>query len=175
LRILFISARRRNEYAAIGEYYKKLFANPQFVPFTLTLNWNSFHAVGDIAIATSVCEGDSDEEREADPFPRQQPACLEETGRRFMEDLSLHVQRDPSEEVTAVRGRDNVLATCLSRCTTLSHHKPLMMHASFGVRRSVTARVFGLAPVLVAAFPPKFAILVATFGRAIEPLIHSPK
>jgi hypothetical protein len=42
LRILFISARRRNEYAAIGEYYKKLFANPQFVPFTLTLNWNSF-------------------------------------------------------------------------------------------------------------------------------------
>jgi len=56
LRILFISPRRRNEYAAIGEYYKKLFANPQFVPFTLTLNWNSFHAVGDIAIATSVCE-----------------------------------------------------------------------------------------------------------------------
>jgi len=56
LRILFISTRRRNEYAAIGEYYKKLFANPQFVPFTLTLNWNSFHAVGDIAIATSVCE-----------------------------------------------------------------------------------------------------------------------
>ena len=26
---------------AIGEYYKKLFANPDFVPFTLTLNWNS--------------------------------------------------------------------------------------------------------------------------------------
>ncbi len=24
--------------AAIGAYYKKLFANPQFVPFTLTLN-----------------------------------------------------------------------------------------------------------------------------------------
>ena len=44
--------------AAIGEYYKKLFANPQFVPFTLTLNWNSFHVVGDIAIATSVFEGD---------------------------------------------------------------------------------------------------------------------
>lgn len=43
---------------AIGEYYKKLFANPQFVPFTLTTNWNSFHAVGDIAIATSVFEGD---------------------------------------------------------------------------------------------------------------------
>ena len=44
--------------AAIGEYYKKLFADPHFVPFTLTLNWNSFHLVGDIAIATSVFEGD---------------------------------------------------------------------------------------------------------------------
>src|SRR5437899_13029695 len=44
--------------AAIGEYYKKLFANSDFVPFTLTLNWNSFHVVGDIAIATSVFEGD---------------------------------------------------------------------------------------------------------------------
>jgi uncharacterized protein (TIGR02246 family) len=44
--------------AAIGEYYKKLFANPNFVPFTLTLNWNSFHTVGDIAIATSLFEGD---------------------------------------------------------------------------------------------------------------------
>jgi conserved hypothetical protein len=44
--------------AAIGEYYKKLFANPQFVPFTLTLNWNSFHVVGDIAITTAVFDGD---------------------------------------------------------------------------------------------------------------------
>jgi uncharacterized protein (TIGR02246 family) len=44
--------------AAIGEYYKKLVADPHFVPFTLTLNWNSFHAVGDIAIATSLFEGD---------------------------------------------------------------------------------------------------------------------
>jgi uncharacterized protein (TIGR02246 family) len=44
--------------AAIGEYYKKLFANPQFVPFTLTIDWNSFHVAGDIAIATSVFEGD---------------------------------------------------------------------------------------------------------------------
>jgi uncharacterized protein (TIGR02246 family) len=43
--------------AAIGEYYKKLFANPQFVPFTLTLNWNSFHVVGDIAITTAVFDG----------------------------------------------------------------------------------------------------------------------
>ena len=43
---------------SIGEYYKKLFANPQFVPFTLTTNWNTFHVVGDIAIATSVFEGD---------------------------------------------------------------------------------------------------------------------
>ena len=44
--------------AAISEYYKRLVADPHFVPFTLTLNWNSFRAVGDIAIATSVFEGD---------------------------------------------------------------------------------------------------------------------
>ena len=44
--------------AAIGEYYKKLVADPHFVPFTLTPNWNSFHVVGDIVIATSVFEGD---------------------------------------------------------------------------------------------------------------------
>jgi len=44
--------------AAIGGYYKKLVADPHFVPFTLTLNWNSSHVVGDIAIATSVFEGD---------------------------------------------------------------------------------------------------------------------
>jgi uncharacterized protein (TIGR02246 family) len=45
--------------AEITEYYKKLFADPHFVPFTLTLDWNSFHLVGDIAIATSVFEGDA--------------------------------------------------------------------------------------------------------------------
>jgi uncharacterized protein (TIGR02246 family) len=44
--------------AAIGEYYKKLFANPNFVPFTLTTNWNSFHVVNDIAITTVLFEGD---------------------------------------------------------------------------------------------------------------------
>lgn len=44
--------------AAISEFYKKLFANPLYVPFTLTLNWNSFHLVGDIAIATAAFEGD---------------------------------------------------------------------------------------------------------------------
>jgi len=43
---------------AIAEYYKKLVADPHFVPFTLALNWNSFHVVDDIAIATSVFEGD---------------------------------------------------------------------------------------------------------------------
>jgi len=43
--------------AAIGEEYKKLFANPNFVPFTLTTNWNSFHVVGDITIATVLFEG----------------------------------------------------------------------------------------------------------------------
>ena len=44
--------------SAIGEYYKKLVADPHFVPFTLTVNWNSFHVVDDIAIATSVFDGD---------------------------------------------------------------------------------------------------------------------
>jgi ketosteroid isomerase-like protein len=43
---------------AIGEWYKKLVADPRFVPFSLTLDWNSFHLAGDIAIATSVFEGD---------------------------------------------------------------------------------------------------------------------
>ena len=44
--------------AAIGQYYKKLVADPHFVPFTLTVNWNSFHVVDNIAIATSVFDGD---------------------------------------------------------------------------------------------------------------------
>jgi ketosteroid isomerase-like protein len=44
--------------AAIGEWYKKLVADPRFVPFTLALDWNSFHLVGDIAFETSVFEGD---------------------------------------------------------------------------------------------------------------------
>ena len=43
---------------AIGEWYKKLVADPRFVPFSLTLNSNSIHVVGDIAIATAVFEGD---------------------------------------------------------------------------------------------------------------------
>ena len=45
--------------AAIGEYYKKLVANPNFVPFTLVPNWNSFHVVNDIAIATSLFDGEA--------------------------------------------------------------------------------------------------------------------
>jgi uncharacterized protein (TIGR02246 family) len=43
--------------AAIGEWYKKLAADPQFVPFTETLDWNSFHLAGDIAIDTSDFTG----------------------------------------------------------------------------------------------------------------------
>ena len=86
--------------AAIDEYYKKLVADPHFVPFTLTLNWNSFHLVGDIAIATALFEGDVTRNGKQNPFPRQEPACLEETGRRFVEDSSLHVRRDSREEIT---------------------------------------------------------------------------
>jgi len=41
----------------IGDYYKKLVADPNFVPLTLRLNWNSFHVVGDIAITTAVFDG----------------------------------------------------------------------------------------------------------------------
>ena len=44
---------------AIGEYYKKLFADPHFVPFTLKLDWNSFYTVGDVAVATALFEGDA--------------------------------------------------------------------------------------------------------------------
>ena len=44
---------------AMGEYYKRLFANPNFVPFTLKLDWNSFHLAGDVAIATALFEGDA--------------------------------------------------------------------------------------------------------------------
>jgi ketosteroid isomerase-like protein len=43
--------------AAVGQYYKKLFANPAYLPFTLAVDWNSFHLVGDIAIATAVFDG----------------------------------------------------------------------------------------------------------------------
>ena len=43
---------------AIGQYYKMLVANPQFVPFTLVLDWNSFHLAGDIAITTALFNGE---------------------------------------------------------------------------------------------------------------------
>jgi uncharacterized protein (TIGR02246 family) len=43
---------------AIGSYYKRLVANPNFVPFKLELNLNSFHVVNDIAITTSIFEGE---------------------------------------------------------------------------------------------------------------------
>ena len=43
--------------AAIADYYRKLVADPHFVPFTLTLQSNSFHVVGDIAIETADFDG----------------------------------------------------------------------------------------------------------------------
>lgn len=43
---------------AIGEWYQKLVVDPHFVPFTLTLDWNSFHVAGDLAISTAGFEGD---------------------------------------------------------------------------------------------------------------------
>ena len=43
--------------AAIGEYYRKLVADPHFVPFTLTLQPNSFYVVGDIAIESADFDG----------------------------------------------------------------------------------------------------------------------
>ena len=43
--------------AAIGEYYKKLVADPDFAPFTLILQSNSFHVVRDIAIETADFDG----------------------------------------------------------------------------------------------------------------------
>ena len=43
--------------AAIGEWYKQLLSDPQFVPFTETLTSNSFHLVGDTAIDTADFDG----------------------------------------------------------------------------------------------------------------------
>jgi len=43
--------------AAIGEYYKKLVVNPNFLPFTLRPNWSSFNSAGDFAIVTWRFEG----------------------------------------------------------------------------------------------------------------------
>src|SRR5215471_18867020 len=43
--------------ATIGEYYRKLVADPHFVPFTLTLQPNSFYVVGDIAIESADFDG----------------------------------------------------------------------------------------------------------------------
>jgi uncharacterized protein (TIGR02246 family) len=42
---------------AIGEYYRKLVADPHFAPFTLTLQSNSFYVVDDIAIETADFDG----------------------------------------------------------------------------------------------------------------------
>ena len=44
--------------AAIAEYYRRLVADPHFVPFTATLESNSFHLVGDIAIDTADFDGE---------------------------------------------------------------------------------------------------------------------
>jgi ketosteroid isomerase-like protein len=44
--------------AAIAEYYKRLVADPHFVPFTATFESNSFHLVGDIAIDTADFDGE---------------------------------------------------------------------------------------------------------------------
>lgn len=45
--------------AAIAQYYKKLFADPHFVPFTETFESSSFHVVGDIAIDTMDFDGEA--------------------------------------------------------------------------------------------------------------------
>ena len=44
--------------AAIAEWHKKLYADPHFVPFTLTVDRNSFHVAGDIVIESAVFQGD---------------------------------------------------------------------------------------------------------------------
>ena len=44
--------------AAIADYYKKLVADPHFVPFTANLETNSFHVVNDIAIQTADFDGE---------------------------------------------------------------------------------------------------------------------
>ena len=44
--------------AAIGEYYRKLVADPHYVPFTETFESNSFHVAGEIAIDTADFDGE---------------------------------------------------------------------------------------------------------------------
>ena len=44
--------------AAIREYYRKLFTNPQYVSFTASFASDSFHAAGDIAIDAVTFAGD---------------------------------------------------------------------------------------------------------------------
>jgi len=44
--------------AASASITRNFSPTPDFVPFTLNNNWNSFHVAGDVAIATSVFEGD---------------------------------------------------------------------------------------------------------------------
>ena len=48
--------------AAIGEYYKKLVADPHYVPFTETFESNSFYIVGDIAMETADFAGEATRE-----------------------------------------------------------------------------------------------------------------
>jgi uncharacterized protein (TIGR02246 family) len=44
--------------AAIAEYYRRLVADPHFVPFTVTFASNSFHVTGDVAIDAGDFDGE---------------------------------------------------------------------------------------------------------------------
>ena len=48
--------------AAITAYYRKLVADPHYVPFTETFESNSFHVTGDVAIQTAVFDGEATRE-----------------------------------------------------------------------------------------------------------------
>ena len=54
--------------AAIADYYKRLVADPHFVPFTATFVSNSFHAAGGLAIDTVDFDGDLTREGKAIHF-----------------------------------------------------------------------------------------------------------
>ena len=145
--------------AAIGEYYKKLFANPDFVPFTLKSDWNSFQLAGDIAIAASVFEGDATRQREAHPFPRKGPACLEETVRRFVENLPQYSRRDPSQEIICVTV-PSVLISQLSTINSPSRHWSLTPKEESSMKSTtislatIAVLCVGIAPLSRAADQP---------------------
>ena len=68
------------------------------MPFTLTVNWNSFHVVDDIAIATSVFEGDVTRNGKQIHFRGKNLLVWKKQADGSWEDLSLHYHEIPAKK-----------------------------------------------------------------------------